>query len=293
MIKNVVRFIFIGVSLGLLIIFLLPIRVKIFNMGNLAGILVSGFLAAVLIFPNFFVSVLKSVLNMEGGRVFVALVAIFTVLSVVYAMRVSVLMVRTMDDAPRGRETTLVVLGCKVKDGSPSLMLKKRLDTAFDYLQSHKSTKVVVSGGQGSDEIISEAECMKNYLISRGLSPDRIFMEDKSVSTKQNLEFSKEVIFENSLAEHITIVTDGFHQLRAEMIANHFGMSAYNISAPTSWWLVPTYWVREWFGVFHYKALETISERVRDTGEKFPDPSYGGGKILEENDKGKGDLSEK
>ena len=253
MIKNVVRFVFIGVSLGLLIIFLLPIRVKIFNMGNLAGILVSGFLAAVFIFPDFFGSLLKSLLNRAGGRIFVAVLAVLTSLAVVYAVGVSVLMVRTMNDTPRDRETTLVVLGCKVKDGSPSLMLKKRLDTAFDYLQSHENIKVVVSGGQGSDEIISEAECMKNYLISRGLSPDRIFMEDKSVSTEQNLEFSKEIILRNNLDEHITIVTDGFHQLRAEMLAENLGMNAYNISAPTSWWLVPTYWVREWFGVLYYK----------------------------------------
>lgn len=249
MIRNVVRSIFIGVSLGSLIIFLLPIRVKIFNMGNLAGIIFSALFLAISLFPE----LLKSALKSSAGRVLTGIFALILAVSAVYAVAVSISMIKIMNDSPDGRQTTLVVLGCKVKDGSPSLMLKKRLDTAFDYLQSHENIKVIVSGGQGSDEIISEAECMKNYLVSRGLSPDRIFMEDKSVSTQQNLEFSKKIILQNSLDEHITIVTDGFHQLRAEMLAENLGMNAYNISAPTSWWLVPTYWVREWFGVLYYK----------------------------------------
>ena len=82
-------------------------------------------------------------------------------------------------------------------------------------------------------------------------------MEDKSSSTYENLEFSKSIIEENNLCSDIVIVTDGYHQLRAEMIAKNLGYeNISNISAPTSPWLVPTYWVREWFGV----AYQFISE---------------------------------
>ena len=80
-------------------------------------------------------------------------------------------------------------------------------------------------------------------------------MEDRSADTEQNLRFSKEVAAENGLPGDITIVTDGFHQLRADMIARQAGLRAYNISARTPAWLLPTYWVREWFGVAFYAVF--------------------------------------
>lgn len=161
-------------------------------------------------------------------------------------------MLKAMNDHPENGNTTLIVLGCQVRDGRPSLMLKKRLDAAYGFLSEHEETVVIVSGGKGSDELISEALCMKNYLVSKGISADRIYMEEKSSDTKENLKFSKELIEREGLCTDITIVTDGYHQLRAEILAKKIGMNAKNISAPTSWWLIPTYWVREWFGIAYY-----------------------------------------
>jgi len=92
---------------------------------------------------------------------------------------------------------------------------------------------------------------MKEYLVGRGISDERIIMEDKSESTYENLKFSYEIIEQNKLNRKITIVTDAYHQLRAEMIASDMGIESYNISAKTSWGLVPTYWVREWFGIVY------------------------------------------
>ena len=74
-------------------------------------------------------------------------------------------------------------------------------------------------------------------------------MEDKSTSTEENLRFSRDIIEKEGLYEDITIVTDGFHQLRADLLAKRQGMRAYNLSAETESWLLPTYWIREWFGV--------------------------------------------
>ena len=134
-------------------------------------------------------------------------------------------------------------------------MLKRRLDAAYGYLSEHDSVCAVVSGGQGSDESISEAQCMKDYLVARGIAPERIFMEDRSVNTEENLRFSKAVISENGLPGRITLVTDNFHQYRAELIAESNGIEAYNISGKTSWYLLPTYGVREWFGIVYYKLF--------------------------------------
>ena len=93
---------------------------------------------------------------------------------------------------------------------------------------------------------------MKDWLVEKGISPDRIYMEDKSVNTEENLSFSKKIIDENGLPQRITIVTDGFHQLRADILAERIGIESRNISAKTKWYLLPTYWVREWFGVLYY-----------------------------------------
>ena len=161
-------------------------------------------------------------------------------------------MIKAMNDAPPDDNTTLVVLGCRVKKGRPSNMLKRRLEAAYDYLSKHDSVNVVVSGGQGEDEIISEAQCMKEYLIEKGIDPGRIYIEDRSVNTEENIRLSMNLIEKQGLCSDITIVTDGFHQLRAELIAKKLGINVSHISASTRWYLLPSYWVREWYGNIYY-----------------------------------------
>lgn len=85
----------------------------------------------------------------------------------------------------------IVVLGAQLKTTGPSRVLQYRLDTAYEYLTAHPDTKVIVSGGQGSNEPASEAQGMCDYLVKRGIEPDRIILEDKSVNTEQNIRFSK------------------------------------------------------------------------------------------------------
>lgn len=174
---------------------------------------------------------------------------------IILGMVISGFMLKEMNDKPKDENTTLVVLGCQMKDSGPSLMLRRRLDAAYDYLIEHENVKVIVSGGKGADEPVSEASGMSDYLMARGISPDRIYVEDKSKNTEENIAFSKAIIERENLCGDITIVTDGYHQLRADIFAKRQGIRSYNISAPTSLWLVPTYWIREWFGVVYYLTL--------------------------------------
>lgn len=241
--------------LGLFLIFALPLSVGIVNLGNCAGMGVCGILTLIFIFWGRFASLIEKSWEKPLGKVLISLVGAFTVVSVVLAVVISVFMVKASDDPPRDENTTIVVLGCKVKNGAPSRMLARRLEAAYDYLSEHESVCAVVSGGKGDDEAISEAQCMKEWLVNKGIAPERIYMEDRSVNTEENLRFSKEIISANGLPEKITLVTDSYHQLRAEMIAEKQDIKAYNISGYTSWYLVPTYWVREWFGVVYYKIF--------------------------------------
>ncbi|MCR4796097.1 MAG: YdcF family protein [Ruminococcus sp.] len=241
--------------LGLFLIFAMPLSVGIVNLGNCAGMGVCGILTLIFIFWGRFASFIEKSWEKPLGKVLISLVGAFTVVSVVLAVFISVFMVKASDDPPRDENTTIVVLGCKVKNGAPSRMLARRLEAAYDYLSEHESVCAVVSGGKGDDEAISEAQCMKEWLVNKGIAPERIYMEDRSVNTEENLRFSKEIISANGLPEKITLVTDSYHQLRAEMIAEKQDIKAYNISGYTSWYLVPTYWVREWFGVVYYKIF--------------------------------------
>ena len=100
---------------------------------------------------------------------------------------------------PGEEDRTVVVLGCQVRGETPSLMLEKRLQVAYAYLEAHPDAPCVVSGGQGPGEDISEAEAMYRWLVERGIEPGRIYLESASTSTAENLRYSAAVIREEGL----------------------------------------------------------------------------------------------
>lgn len=241
----------------LFMLFLLPMMVGgIINIGNIAGALVSGLLTAVFLFYNKFCRLVSGLWESPKGKAAVIITGMISAVCLITALVISFLMIKEMNDKPEDNNTTLVVLGCQVRGNQPSLMLRHRLDAAYDYLTEHEEINVVVSGGQGYDEAVSEAQCMHDYLVSRGIDSGRIYIEDKSSDTNENIEFSKRIIEQNGLYSDITIVTDGFHQYRADVFAKRHNLRAYNISAKTQIWLVPTYWVREWFGIVYYTVFK-------------------------------------
>lgn len=245
---KLIQIIPLSVLLFFLALFIAPVFAGICNIGNIAGIIITSLLSFLIIKPDILSKLPKPVAVISG---------IITALGFIILLIINISMVRCMNDYPQNKNATVIVLGCRVKGDRPSLMLKRRLDSAYDYLYRNPEADVIVSGGKGSDEIMSEAKCMKDYLCNKGISSEKIIMEDKSASTYENLKFSKSIIEKNNLCTDIVIVTDGYHQMRAEMIAKNAGYeNISNISAPTSLWLVPTYWVREWFGI----AYQFISE---------------------------------
>jgi len=137
-----------------------------------------------------------------------------------------------------GQPDVMMVFGCQVREDGPSILLKDRLDTALDYLEEHPELPVLVTGGQGDDEHISEAQAMRDYLVEHGIDESRITMEDRSRNTKQNLLFSKEILRQQGREPgelHILAVSNGFHLARIEMLAHRFGYGeVYTLNAPTS-----------------------------------------------------------
>ena len=123
-------------------------------------------------------------------------------------------------DRVQGQPQTMIVLGCQVNPWGPSVLLRDRLDEALSYLEQHPQVTVIVSGGPGPDEPISEAQCMRDYLEAHGVSPDHIYMEDASHNTHENLVYSAALMDELGLEleEGVVLVSNGFHLTRAKLL---------------------------------------------------------------------------
>ena len=143
----------------------------------------------------------------------------------------------------------IVVLGCQVKGTKPSKALKDRLDTAKEYMQANPETIAVLSGGQGKMEEISEAECMRRYLEKAGISRERLILEQRSTTTRQNLRYSRRYM--DYRHDEIGIITNNFHVYRGCRYAKYAGFkNPFPIAASCHPLLFPNYFVRECFAVW-------------------------------------------
>lgn len=139
-----------------------------------------------------------------------------------------------------------IILGAGLYGDKPSPILQERLEEGLKYLELHPNTKVIVSGGQGSNEPIPESQAMKNFLVNKGINPNRIIEEDKSKSTFQNLEFSKKILEEkNADKDEVLIVTSDFHLFRAKEIADYLHIKNEGLPSKTPISLRVQYMVRE------------------------------------------------
>lgn len=245
--KVILRIVFTTAFAVGFLIFLAPVFTNILNIGNAAGMLACAAFAVVSAFWGK-VSALLS--ESRAFRVTAVVILSIGAVSAVLAAVISVFMVNAAHSSPSG-SSTVIVLGCKVKGEVPSLMLGQRIAAACRYLEANPDSMCIASGGQGADELISEAECIKRVLVEKGIAEERIILEDKSTSTDENIRFSIEKMEEYGISGSVTIVTNEFHQLRAKMIADKYGLEAYSVSARTARYLLPTYWLREWFGVIY------------------------------------------
>ncbi len=149
----------------------------------------------------------------------------------------------------------LIVLGCSIRsDGSVSPLLRDRLDRALAFRDAQlkktgKELIFVTSGGQGGDEIISESEAMKRYLMEKGISEERILKEDQSTSTFENMKFSKARIEERSAAANVAFSTTNYHVFRSGLYARRVKMRAVGIGARAKWYFWPNALVREFIGL--------------------------------------------
>lgn len=130
----------------------------------------------------------------------------------------------------------VLVLGAGVNGTVPSRTLASRLRAAQAYLEAYPEAVCIVSGGQGSGENITEAQCMYTWLTSRGIAPERIWQEDKATSTEENIAFTLALIREKtgSLPEEMAVISSEFHLFRAGLMAQEQGFQMLGVPARTT-----------------------------------------------------------
>ncbi|HHK5550568.1 cytoplasmic protein [Bacillus anthracis] len=139
----------------------------------------------------------------------------------------------------------VLILGAKLFGDRPSLSLQNRLDVALEYLVSHPTAKVIVSGGQGEDEDIPEAHSMRNYLMARGIDESRILIEDQSTNTYENVKFSMDLYD----VKHAVVVSNTYHLYRTKIIAKRLGLKMEALAAETPMRSKRKMYVREYAAI--------------------------------------------
>ncbi len=184
---------------------------------------------------------------LAGGFCLAAFILLAVFALVVLSMSTRIM--RATAATPPADLDYLLVLGAQVRpNGSPSVVLRNRLETALAYLAENPSTRAIVCGGKGSNEPISEAACMARWLEERGIATDRIEREDRSTTTAENIRFAQR--FFDAAHDRVGIVTNNFHVYRAMRIAATAGVAhAWGVSAHSVAWYLPNNLLRECFGI--------------------------------------------
>ncbi|WP_042350492.1 YdcF family protein [Bacillus massiliigorillae] len=152
----------------------------------------------------------------------------------------------------------MIVLGARVHGTEPSLSLQYRINTAADYLLKSPNTIAIVSGGQGVNEDISEAQVMKDGLIALGVDRQRIIKEDQSTSTYENIKFSKKLIKDS--AKRIIVVTNDYHLYRSILIGNQYGLDLEALPAKTPKQALLKSYAREYLALIKYYLLSMTNQ---------------------------------
>lgn len=247
-----ISYIISGAAVLLFLWFLAPVlaggRIHI---GNVTGFAVFGLM--------FFYGIFRKRVNLwvagmwkqTGGRLVLSLLLVIAAGIIALVVIETCFMVRAATRRPP-ENTTAVVLGCSVKGTRPSTILKERMDAAYTYLLANPEAFCVLSGGQGEGEDISEAECMYRYLTGKGIAPERLILEDASTNTRENLALTCKLLEERGLELKVAVITSEFHAYRGEMFAETAGIESYSVPAQTFWLYLPSYYVRELYGILYY-----------------------------------------
>ena len=251
------------------------IRKEGFNVRNVLGIILGLCLCFFTILPEIMYKILNTstlidIHNQNGIDLYIYnLIETIIHITITYIecilIGTIIMATKSARHIPKFDKDAIIILGCKIKkDGTLTNLLKGRVDRAIDFskMQKEKTNKDIIfvpSGGKGDDEIISEAQAMKNYLLEQGVEESSILIDDKSKNTYENIKFSNNVIKEKIENAKIAFSTTNYHVFRAGSIAEQQNLKYEGIGAKTK----PYFWVnafiREFIATVYNEKKKHIS----------------------------------
>ncbi|WP_051040651.1 YdcF family protein [Clostridium celatum] len=196
---------------------------------------------------------IKFEINIWGKipRILRRVITIFFTIAVIIFITIEGIIIYNGHHYDMGKPQYLVVLGAGLRGSEISTSLLYRLETALEFNEIYPDVKIIVSGGQGEGEDITEASAMRNFLVSNGVDENLIIMEDKSRNTYENFLFTKELLEKQTGKEEfkITVISNNFHMYRAKYLANEVGFDTLGYPAPAHKSSTLVFYVREFFGV--------------------------------------------
>ena len=208
-----------------------------FNLGVVLTILLGAFLLACAVFYNR--------IHKISRKGFFRYLRIFIIAAAIFELcLVSFIAIYGQNDNVDYTEDAVVVLGAGVRGERITIPLRLRLDAAVKYHEKNPNALIVVTGGKGYQEAVTEASAMEKYLLSRGVKPEVIIKEERATSTNENMRFSKELL-DSVLGDDysVVVVTNNFHIYRGVQIAKLEGFrEVYHLHASLQWYnYIPCY----------------------------------------------------
>lgn len=236
--------------------FLYPVTYGLLDLSNAAVMLACLLVAVALLFPRQTARCFCGLREKRWGRALLRTLGIaMAALVLLFAVLIGKVLSR-MDEKPDRPCKTVLVLGCMVNGEQASLQLIYRIEAAADYLRANPDAAAILTGGQGRGEGISEAECMYRALTARGIAPERLYREDQSSSTIENLRFSRALMEEQGLVGPVLLISSDFHLYRALRMASDFGLPASGLAARSERLSLPFSVVREAFALIKYGVFD-------------------------------------
>lgn len=241
--------------IGLLGIIDTIVLLLFFDVSINVGVILPGLIGLLLLFFS-----LTELFNIDSfkiqNRSFRRVVQVLLALWIISFISIEFIIINAQIPDRDNQTEYVLILGAGLKGKRLSPTLESRMKLGVEYLKSNPSSKVIVSGGQGPDEDITEAEAMRRYLIANGINRGQIIKEEESTSTIENLRLSKGIMSRNTTSNEILIITSDFHMFRAKMLAKRAGLVPYGIAAKTPYYVLPNSYLREYFALIKSYFLD-------------------------------------
>ena len=242
------KLILLSIAIIIFLIYTIPLIWAKISLGNVFGIIISIGLALL----SLLYDELTQAYQTESGKAIIIIcISIAGIFFFSFCFTLAKIIIATKKTATN--EKAIIVLGCRVKGDVPTRALLSRCNAAYNHLVRNKDSIAILSGGQGADENISEAECMKRILLSKGIDKNRLFIEDESTSTEENFLFSKQILDKIGYTDTVAIATNEYHIYRASLIAKKFNIKTTSLPGNSIKFLRIPAFTREVFGIWYLK----------------------------------------